>query len=426
MKKVLILGSDFGTYDLAVEAKKMGLYVIATDLMETSPTKEAADEAWHISTTDLDLLEKKIIEENISGILTGASEFNIEMCRALCKKLNLPLYCEKDSAWAIARDKSKFKALCKECGVPVAQDYYISDALTREELDAVKYPVVVKPVDKSGNRGMSYCANEEELVKGYKYARSISDNENIVVERQLNGPEYTAYFLVADGEVELSYYTSAHHQPGTPHNLYTLEYITACHLKQFLEEVNESIKNVFKKAGCTNGVAWIECMYDQDGHFYVLEMGYRLAGPVLYVMHEKISGFNTIRWMIECALGVKHTKKDLPTKLPVYKECVASYDLFTCCEGVIETIEGLEEVKALPNVVIDIPKREGGSVRYHANMGVIRIYGKNFENMRNTVEKINSTLFIKNAQGENMFIKYDDFEGIRIEYEEGLREFGLM
>lgn len=70
-KKVLILGSDFGTYDIAVEAKRMGLYVIATDLMETSPTKDVADEAWHISTTDLDVLEKKIKEEEISGILTG-------------------------------------------------------------------------------------------------------------------------------------------------------------------------------------------------------------------------------------------------------------------------------------------------------------------------------------------------------------------
>lgn len=424
--KVLILGSDFGTYDLAMEAKKMGLYVIATDLMETSPTKRAADEAWRISTTDLDTLEAKIIEEKIDGILTGASEFNIENCRALCKRLGMSVYCESDRAWGVTRNKYEFKKLCHECGAPVAKDYYLSDDLTREELDEIEYPVVVKPVDMSGNRGMSFCHNEEELIKGYRYARELSDNDHIVVERMLEGPEYTGYYVLADGEVKLSYYTSAHHQTGELANLYSFEDITACHLKQYMEEVDEGIKQVFKKAGCREGICWIECMYDKDGHFYVLEMGYRFAGPVLYPIHERLSGFNTYKWMIECALGVKHTKDQLPEKWPVFKKCAVSYNLFTNTEGEIDEIEGLDEIIALQNVVVDIPKREGNSVRYHANMGVVRIFGENCEEMCETAKMVNDKLFVKNSRGKNMFIKYDNFEAIKEEYEEGLKEFDLL
>ncbi len=44
-RKALILGSDYGTYDMAVEARNLGIYLVVTDLMETSPTKEIADEA---------------------------------------------------------------------------------------------------------------------------------------------------------------------------------------------------------------------------------------------------------------------------------------------------------------------------------------------------------------------------------------------
>lgn len=339
----------------------------------------------------------------------------------------MPLYCESDNAWNTARDKSRFKKLCKECGVPVAKDYYITEALTEEELSQVVYPVVVKPVDMSGNRGMSFCNNREELITGYKYARSISENETIVVERQLEGPEYTGYYVLADGEIELSYYTSAHHQKGELHNLYSFENTTLCHLKQYLEEVNEGIIEVFKRAGCRDGVAWIETMYDRDGHFYVLEMGYRFAGPVLYTMHDKISGFNTIKWMIECALGVKHTKEELPKmNIAKYRECVGSYNLFTNCEGEIKEIKGLDEVKSLPNVVIDIPKREGGRVRFHANMGVVRIYGRDCNEMCETVKKINHLLTINNKQCANMFIRFDDFETVKREYEEGMQEFELL
>ena len=62
-RKALILGSDYGTYDMAVEARNLGIYLVVTDLMETSPTKEIADEAWMISTTDIDSLEQKCITD---------------------------------------------------------------------------------------------------------------------------------------------------------------------------------------------------------------------------------------------------------------------------------------------------------------------------------------------------------------------------
>ena len=58
-EKLLILGSDYGSLELVKRAQKRGIYVIASDTMEESPTKKAADEFWMISTTDTDALEKK-------------------------------------------------------------------------------------------------------------------------------------------------------------------------------------------------------------------------------------------------------------------------------------------------------------------------------------------------------------------------------
>lgn len=77
MRKLLVLGSDYGTLDIVHEAKKRGIYVIVADLMETSPTKEVADEVWLISTTDTDLLEQKCREVGVTAVITGASDFNI-------------------------------------------------------------------------------------------------------------------------------------------------------------------------------------------------------------------------------------------------------------------------------------------------------------------------------------------------------------
>ena len=424
MKKLLILGSDFSTVHLAEEAKKMGVYVIVSDLMSTSPTKMIADETWDISTTDIEELIERIQEKSINGVLAGASEFNLENVRAICKRLGLPLYCESDMAWSVARNKRKFKDLCKKCGVRVASDYRLTDELKEDDIANVVFPVVVKPVDKSGNRGMSYCKNANELIAGYRIVREMSDNESVIVESQLIGPEYTGYYVLADGEPVLSYYTSMHHQNGEAENLYSVEYMTSCHLKQYLEEMNEGIKQVIREAGCTDGIAWVETMYNRDNHFYALEMGYRFAGPGIYAVHEWATGFNTYRWMIEYALGIPHKKSDLPMELNgAHVECVGAYDLFTNCEGKIASVEGLDVIERLPNVRIDMPKRAGDSVRYHANMGVIKIFGQNCDEMCETIDFINNHLVIRNENGDNMYVRFDGFEKIKLEYEQGLREF---
>ena len=76
MRKLLILGSDFGTIQVVREAHKLGIYVIVADLMETSPTKQEADEAWLLSSTDTDTLVEKCRKENITALMFGASDFN--------------------------------------------------------------------------------------------------------------------------------------------------------------------------------------------------------------------------------------------------------------------------------------------------------------------------------------------------------------
>ena len=99
--------------------------------------------------------------------------------------------------------------------------------------------------------------------------------------------------------------------------------------------------------------------------------------------------------------------------------------MFTTMDGEIAEMKGIEEIEAMENIVLDFPKRVGNSVRYHAALGIIRIYGRDCEELCNTILKINSLLSIKDKEGRDMFIYFDDVESIRKEYAQGLREFGL-
>ena len=143
-----------------------------------------------------------------------------------------------------------------------------------------------------------------------------------------------------------------------------------------------------------------------------------------YVPYDKVTGFNTVKWMTECAIGVKHKEEDLPPALnTALSGCAASYNLFSRYNGEIARIEGLEEIEKIPGVFIDIPKRVGNTVRSNACMGLLGIYGENIEVLCDRLRQVNRTLRIKNQSGENMFVFFDDYDALKKEYYEGLKQF---
>ena len=87
-KKLLILGTTATETEIVNEAKKLGVYTIVTDNhtdWSLAPAKYAADEAFDISWSDMDALEKICRDRNVDGCLAGSSERRVEGGTALCK-----------------------------------------------------------------------------------------------------------------------------------------------------------------------------------------------------------------------------------------------------------------------------------------------------------------------------------------------------
>ena len=99
-EKLLMLGTGQGSREILRYAKSQGMHTIVTDYLDPnhSLAKKDADEYWMINTGDLDVLELKCREENVTAVVCGISEFNLEMTMELCKRLGFPCYCTPE-AW---------------------------------------------------------------------------------------------------------------------------------------------------------------------------------------------------------------------------------------------------------------------------------------------------------------------------------------
>lgn len=400
------------------------MYTIVTDYLEPekSTAKLVSDEYWMINTGDVDRLEEKCTAEGITAVMCGVSEFNLEMTMELCKRLNLPSYCTPE-AWHFSRDKADFKDLCKKLGAPVATDYYLSDELTEEELSKVKFPVVVKPVDMSGNRGITYCYNKEELVEAYKYARSLSKNPKIVVERMLHGREWWSYYAIAEGEIRQISLNAMEAEPGHLKNLYSLTTTITDKVQKFNEEINPAVEAVLRKVGCKEGIAWVQEMLDDDGNFYIIEMGYRLPDDMPFMVYPDMFGFDTIKWLTDYARGIKNTVDMLPVaQKKEYKNCECGYSLWTRKAGKISAIEGIDEILKIPGVTYYSLHHVGEEFPIHRPVGVVGVYAEDCEEFIKKIDCINNTINVLDENGEDMIIRYTNFDNLRDNYRKGLEE----
>lgn len=424
MVKLLMLGTSNGSCAMVKYAKSRGIYVIVTDYLqpEKSPAKLLADEYWMINTSEIDILEQKCREESVTAVFCGVSGFNINSAMALCKRLNFPFYCTPE-ALHFGRDKYDFKKICRDHDAPIAQDYFLPDDFTDEDAQNITYPVVVKPVDRGANLGISFCNNIAELREAFSLVRKVSTNPKIVVERMLHGEEWFSTYAINKGNVRFLTLNAMYHEPGYPAACYCLTTTATRHIEQYLKEINGKIEEVLKAIGCTNGYAWVQVMRDEDdGKFYIIEMGYRLDGDLLYLPIKDLLGYDVNKAMVDFACGIDSTKEN-PLPQPqthAQTKCGSGLRLWTKKACTISKIEGLDKIASIPGVNVEMRRHVGDKEDIYRPLGSITFASENCDELAKMVDLINRTVHIYDENDEDVIIKFTDMEHVKKIYLEGL------
>lgn len=411
MKKLLVLGTVPTNVEMVRMAKKRGIYTIVTDYMdpENSPAKLIADEYWMISTNELDVLEQKCREEGITAIVTGITENNAVFMAELCQRLDLPCWCTPKS-WNSIQVKDQFKRLCRENGVLVAKDYFLSDPPTEEELNEIRFPVVVKPVDLNSTKGVRFCDTKEAVVNACAYARSLSKVDTLIVEQKLTGDFVIAQCALAEGEAVLLTVTSSVMADEAE---YTYVTISTEQLKRMYEaQVMPALRKLLKQAGCREGICTVQGFLGADNNFYAIEMGYRNSGDQMLYAIRQAFGFDMIKWLLDVALGEQHTPEDLPVFDNPEGRHACKYTIFSKAAGTVTRMEGLEAYRNMPGIMTWLDVSFGQRVAKGRPLVRATFAADSEEHIRQIIETINETVRIYDENGENIMLYFDNFEGI--------------
>lgn len=339
--KILVLAGGSDQIALIQELKKRGHETILVDYFQNPPAKNYASKHIVASTLDVDRVKSIAIEENVDLVCTACTDQALLTMAKVSEDLGLPCYISYKTALNVT-NKSYMKNVMMQHDIPTAK-FKILDKLDLSAVSDFSFPVVVKPVDCNSSKGVKRVDCIEEFPKYLKEAIEYSRTKTAIVEEFKTGDEISADFYIENG---IAKYLSATNSFKIPNrNSFTIlgsSYPVIDDIqKEKLIKIAGDIAMAFNLDNCPLLIQLII----KGNEMNVIEFSARMGGGSKYKLIEVLSGVDIMSKYVDRILGSYPVIT--PAKQVNFCKMIYSY----CYPGILEHIEGLEELKQ--NKIID-------------------------------------------------------------------------
>lgn len=323
MKKLMILGGARYAVPVIEAAHKLGLYVITCDYLPDNIAHKYSDEYVNVSIIEKEAVLRVAKELKIGGIISFACDPGVETAAYVAEKMGLPS-CGSYNAVKILQNKALFRHFLTENGfnVPKAKGYYnYEDAVADKDL--FHWPVIVKPVDSAGSKGVSRVDSLDELKSACKYAKSFSKTNQFIVEEFIEQQGYssdTDCFSV-NGKLIFASFSNQHFDKNASNPYTPSAYSWPSTMPESIQkELRSELQRLITLLDLKTSVYNIETRMGKDWKPYIMEVSPRGGGNRLSEMLHYSSGVDLVTNSVRAAVG-------LPIEgiagNPVYKGCWA-------------------------------------------------------------------------------------------------------
>lgn len=315
--------------------------------------------------------------------------------------------------WDILSNKAKFKDYARQFGFPVIPEYHLSENPSDEEIKNLPYPIMIKPTDSSGARGMNPCFSWDDFKRLYNEALTWSHKKEIIVEKLItDAKEVFVNYTIQEGNPTLSYcFTKVKVNTENSSILVPLFHIypSKC-LDEYKDKVDASAKKFIQGIGLRNGTLTLQGFYLKK-NFYFFEAGYRMGGAQAYIFTDYNNGANVLKYMINYVLSGEMADEDLSTIENAEFKCPCCNYYYVLKPGRIGCINGLEEIKQFESVLNVTEYCKIGTIVDDTNalerVGYrIHVVGKDIMDLAQQLVRISSTLNVTSEDGEDMQLEH--------------------
>lgn len=305
MKKILLLGGSAQQISAIKHAKRMGYYTILCDYLLDNPGQKYADEFHSISTTNNDAILQLAVKKNIDGIVAYASDPAAPTAAYVAEKMGLPTNPYKSVD--LLTKKDKFREFLKE------HNFYTPKAKGFNSVDQVKngiseftFPVIIKPVDSSGSKGVSKLDSNENLERMVEYALSYSRVGRIIVEEYvyMSGYQVAGDGFSVNGELKFRSFANDHfNQSGINPYVPISASFPYANTQDIHEKIHNEIQRLLTLLEMKTGAYNFDVRVDENANIYIMEIGPRNGGNYIPQVTKYATGVDMLDYTIKAAMG---------------------------------------------------------------------------------------------------------------------------
>lgn len=346
-------------------AHKLGIYVITCDYLPDNIAHKYSDEYVNASIIDKECILQIAQERNIDGIMSFATDPGVTTAAFVAEKLGLPS-CGSYESVCVLQDKGKFRRFLEE------NDFLVPHAKSYDDIEKVwsdieyfNWPIIVKPVDSAGSKGVTRVDSIEKLKESILYALKYSKSEQFIIEDfiEKKGCSSDSDCFSIDGELVFTTFSSQRFD-GKAENPYAPMAFSwpSTFSEENVEYLKGELQRLLRLLNMGTSIYNVETRESIDGKPYIMEVSPRGGGNRLAEMIRFATGVDLIMNAVKAAVGepvVGLQQKD-------YNGYWAEYILHSFEEGKYQDVFIDSELKKKNVVELDIWVKKGEQVHTFA------------------------------------------------------------
>lgn len=338
-KKLMLLGGIRYLLPVIETAHLYGIHVITVDYLPDNIAHKYSDEYYNVS-----ILEKNkddvlnlAKDLQIDGILSYAVDPGVVTAAYVAEQMHLPFTCSYESA-RILQDKARFRRFLAENGfnVPNAKGYD-DPCEVQKDINYFNWPVIVKPVDSAGSKGVTKVNNPKDLGAAISCAQEASHSRRFIIEDflELDGYQSSADCFSIDGKIVYADYSDQLFDKKAA-NPYTpaLEIWPSSMKQKHQKYLSAELQRLLTLLHCKTGMYNVESRVCKNGKAYLMEVSPRAGGNRIAELQRLATGIDLIDAEVCKAVDIP-----LPmVSMPRYEGCYVNDIIHSNSSGTFQGV----------------------------------------------------------------------------------------
>ena len=320
-KKLLLLGGSHAEIPLIKAAQEMGWFVITTGNAREGLGHPYADKNVFADFSDKEAMLGLARAEGVSAVCSGCNDFALLSTVYVCEKLGLPGHDSFATSLEI-HHKDKYRALATRLGIPTPRAITVRNEQEFETaISTLTFPIIVKPVDLTGGKGIHRATNAEEARAAYKDATSRTREDHVVVEEFVIGTNHGFSAMLVKGKVAFAF--SDNEQYFVNKYLVSGANTPSTTAVEGLAKLREYSERIASELNLVDGILHIQYIERADGTPVIIEICRRPPGDLYIKFVKYATGVDYPKFIIMAETGEDISGiADVPTQGFWLRHCI--------------------------------------------------------------------------------------------------------